>query len=77
MKSINPLQMRKAVKEYRYEVNEGRMTDECNQYLAQMQKDWERQRIKNGVELARKEVRKGMPSSTIQAEYYNTAAARP
>lgn len=56
MKAINPLQMRRAVKDYRYEVNEGRMTEECSQYLAQMQKDWERQRIKMGVELARKEV---------------------
>ena len=49
--------MRRAVKDYRYEVSEGRMTDECNQYLAQMQKDWERQRIKLGVEMARKENR--------------------
>lgn len=57
MKSLNPLQMRRAVKDYRFEVNEGRMTDECSQYLAQLQKDWERQRIKLGVEMARKEVR--------------------
>jgi hypothetical protein len=48
--------MRRAVKEYRYEVNEGRMTDECSQYLAQLQKDWERHRVKIGVEALRKEV---------------------
>ena len=57
MKNLNPLQMRRAVRDYRYEVGEGRMTEECNQYLAQLQKDWERRRVKLGVELARKEVR--------------------
>jgi len=50
-------QMRRAVREYRYEVNEGRMTEECTQYLAQLQKDWERHRVKLGVEALRKEVR--------------------
>ncbi|KAJ6575026.1 DIL domain-containing protein [Mycena capillaripes] len=55
MSHINPLQMRRAVREYRYEVNEGRMTDECVQYLTQLQKDWERHRVKLGVEALRKE----------------------
>ena len=45
MKAINPLQMRRAVRDYRFEVNEGRMTEECAQYLAQLQKDWERRRV--------------------------------
>nr|ODN81341.1 DIL and ankyrin domain-containing protein [Cryptococcus depauperatus CBS 7841] len=45
MRAINPLQMRRAVREYRYEVNEGRMTEECAQYLAQLQKDWEKRRV--------------------------------
>ena len=31
--------MRRAVRDYKYEVNEGRMTEECNQYLAQLQKE--------------------------------------
>lgn len=52
--------MRRAVRDYRYEVNETRMTEECNQYLAQLQKDWERHRVKLGVEALRKEV--GDPS---------------
>ncbi|KAG1881575.1 DIL domain-containing protein [Suillus tomentosus] len=56
MKSINPLQMRRAVRDYKYEVNEGRMTDECIQYLTQLQKDWERHRVKMGVEALRKEM---------------------
>jgi len=49
--------MRRAVRDYKYEVNENRMTDECVQYITQMQKDWERQRVKLGVEALRKEVR--------------------
>ncbi|KZT05853.1 uncharacterized protein LAESUDRAFT_750281 [Laetiporus sulphureus 93-53] len=56
LRNLNPLQMRRAVRDYRYEVNEPRMTEECNQYLAQMQKDWERHRVKLGVEALRKEI---------------------
>ncbi|KAF9044627.1 hypothetical protein BDZ89DRAFT_1059099 [Hymenopellis radicata] len=56
MKSLNPLQMRRAVRDYKYEVNEGRMTDECIQYLTQLQKDWERHRVKLGVEALRREM---------------------
>lgn len=48
--------MRRAVRDYKYEVNEGRMTDENVQYLTQLQKDWERHRVKIGVEAMRKEV---------------------
>ncbi|KAF8640500.1 hypothetical protein AX17_000162 [Amanita inopinata Kibby_2008] len=61
IKHVNPLQastyaMRRAVREYKYEVNEGRMTEECVQYLTQIQKDWERHRVKLGVEAIRKEI---------------------
>ncbi|TFY83995.1 hypothetical protein EWM64_g5 [Hericium alpestre] len=56
MKHLNPLQMRRAVRDYKYEVNEGRMTEECSQYLAQLQKDWERHRVKLGVEALRREM---------------------
>lgn len=48
--------MRRAVRDYKFEVNEGRMTDECIQYLTQLQKDWERHRVKLGVEALRREV---------------------
>ena len=51
------IQMRRAVRDYRYEVNESRMTEECTQYLAQLQKDWEKHRVRLGVEALRKEVR--------------------
>ncbi|KAI9512817.1 DIL domain-containing protein [Russula earlei] len=56
LKHLNPLQMRRSVKDYKYEVNEGHMTEECSQYLAQLQKDWERHRVKLGVETLRKEM---------------------
>jgi len=45
MKAINPLQMWRAVREYRLEVNEGKMAEECAQYLALLQKDWERRKV--------------------------------
>ncbi|KDR84897.1 hypothetical protein GALMADRAFT_233353 [Galerina marginata CBS 339.88] len=56
MKHMNPLQMRRAVRDYKYEVNEERMTEECIQYITQLQKDWERHRVKLGVEAIRKEL---------------------
>jgi hypothetical protein len=49
MKSLNPLQLRRAVRDYRYEVGETRMTDECAQYLVQLQKDWEKRRSQIGA----------------------------
>ncbi|OCB88557.1 hypothetical protein A7U60_g4260 [Sanghuangporus baumii] len=56
LKNLNPLQMRRAVRDYKYEVNELRMSDDCSQYLMQLQKDWERQRVRLGVEAMRKEI---------------------
>ncbi|KAI6162119.1 DIL domain-containing protein [Pisolithus thermaeus] len=56
MRNINPLQMRRAVRDYKYEVSEDHMDDECIQYLTQLQKDWERHRVKMGVEALRKEI---------------------
>ncbi|KAL0951306.1 hypothetical protein HGRIS_008013 [Hohenbuehelia grisea] len=50
------LQMRRAVRDYRHEVGENKMTEECIQYLTQLQKDWERHRVKLGVEAMRKEI---------------------
>ncbi|KAK0198200.1 DIL domain-containing protein, partial [Armillaria mellea] len=47
MKCLNPLQMKRAVRDYKYE---------CVQYLTQLQKDWERHRVKLGVEALRKEM---------------------
>ncbi|KAF8587324.1 hypothetical protein K439DRAFT_1652322 [Ramaria rubella] len=74
MKHLNPLQMRRAVRDYRYEVSETRMSEECAQYLVQLQKDWERRRVKLGVEALRREMhdrereRDGSVSSTFNDE---------
>lgn len=56
LRALNPLQMRRAVRDYRYEVDEGRMADDCIQYLTQMQKDWERQRVHIGVKNAQSQL---------------------
>jgi len=56
LRRINPLQMRKAVRDYKYEVGESHMNEECNQYLQQLQRDWERRRLRLGVENMRKDM---------------------
>lgn len=55
LKSLNPLQMRRAVKEYKFEVGEGRMDEECVAYMGQMQKDWENRRVQSSVRALRAE----------------------
>lgn len=45
LKCLNPLQMKRVVRDYRYEVGEGRMSDECLQYLDQLRTDWEKRQI--------------------------------
>ncbi|GAA5905453.1 hypothetical protein JCM6882_003165 [Rhodosporidiobolus microsporus] len=50
LRALNPLQLRKAVRDYRYEVDERRMDEDCAQYLVQIQKQWERMRMQKKVE---------------------------
>ncbi|GAA5895064.1 uncharacterized protein JCM6883_002308 [Sporobolomyces salmoneus] len=50
LRSLNPLQLRRAVRDYRYEVDETKMDEECAQYLVQIQKQWERQRMQKTVD---------------------------
>lgn len=57
----NVFQMRRAVRDYKYEVEEGKMNEECIQYLTQLQKDWERHRVKLGVEALKREVLYNLP----------------
>lgn len=45
LKCLNPLQMKRVVRDYRYEVGEGRMSEECLQYLDQLRTDWERRQV--------------------------------
>ncbi|WWC91930.1 uncharacterized protein L201_006882 [Kwoniella dendrophila CBS 6074] len=63
MKAVNPLQMRRAVKDYKYEVNEGKMNEECGQYLVQLQKDWEKRRVQYSVQEAERRRSLGSLSS--------------
>lgn len=50
LRALNPLQLRRAVRDYRYEVEEPRMSEDCEQYLVQIQKQWERLRVQKTVE---------------------------
>lgn len=44
LRELTPIQMRRVVKDYRYEVGESRMSEECLQYLDQLIIDWKRRR---------------------------------
>ena len=52
LRALNPAQLGRAAKDYRYEVEEPRMSEDCAVYIDQMKKDWERQRIAKSVALA-------------------------
>lgn len=45
LRGLNPLQLRRAVRDYRYEVDETKMDDDCVEYLAQVEKQWERLQV--------------------------------
>lgn len=45
LRGLNPPQLRRAVREYRYEVDETKMDEDCIEYLAQVEKQWERQQL--------------------------------
>lgn len=62
-RSLNPLQMRRAVRDYRFEVSESRMADDCIQYLAQLQRDWERRRVHIGVKAGQSKNGVAVPDS--------------
>ncbi|EIW72141.1 hypothetical protein TREMEDRAFT_25958 [Tremella mesenterica DSM 1558] len=64
MRSLNPMQMRRAVRDYRYEVNEGKMSEECTQYLSQLQKDWDRRRVQMSMEVMKNDARRRSSDDT-------------
>jgi hypothetical protein len=70
--ALNPIQLRRAVKDYRHEVDEPRMSEECSQYLMQLVRDWDRKRVVDGVEGIHREVsqrqvsRSGTPETRAQ-----------
>lgn len=77
MKALNPLQMRKAVRDYRYEVNEGRMNEESDMYLGHLQRDWEKRRIETGLELLRAQQAKQTSKGRDDPEAENTPPGKP
>ncbi len=77
LQSLNPLQMRRAVKDYRFEVNESRMSEECAQYLNQLIRDYERRRLRLGFEALDREVdqrRTASDATSIASDPPSTAA---
>jgi hypothetical protein len=44
---LNPIQLRKSAKEYRYEVDEPKFPEQCSKYLMDLQRQWETTRIGN------------------------------
>ena len=64
--------MRKAVKEYRYEVDECKMSEECHQYLAQLQKDWERRRLLQAREVAETEQHEPVDGQSLSNESFDS-----
>jgi hypothetical protein len=63
LQALNPLQLRRAIRDYRHEVGEPRISEECSQYLSQLVKDWDRKRIQEGVGNAQKEVQEQQQGS--------------
>ncbi|KAH9810393.1 hypothetical protein DFH28DRAFT_985825 [Melampsora americana] len=53
--SINPVQMLKSSKEYRFEIEEKKMSEEARRYLIELQQDWDRRRLNRKEELEERE----------------------
>ncbi|WAQ87125.1 hypothetical protein PtA15_8A26 [Puccinia triticina] len=51
LKTLNPAQLLKVSRDYRFEVDEPKLSEECRQYLVQTQQDWDRRRIQRVSEL--------------------------
>jgi hypothetical protein len=67
LQSLNPMQLLRAARDYRYEVDESRLGEECAQYLNVMQKDWENQRARN-VQVAEDEAQTESSESSASPE---------
>lgn len=53
---VTPLQLQRAVRDYRYEVGESRISQACMQHLGQLQRDWEHRRVKTSIDKIQREV---------------------
>lgn len=56
LSDVTPLQLQRAIRDYRYEVGEGRISQEYLDCLDQMQRDWEHWRVKSSIDKIQKEV---------------------
>ncbi|POW00832.1 hypothetical protein PSTT_12863 [Puccinia striiformis] len=50
-KTLNPAQLLKVSRDYRFELDEPKLSEECREYLIQTQQDWDRRRIQRVMEL--------------------------
>ncbi|KAJ9096425.1 hypothetical protein QFC21_005247 [Naganishia friedmannii] len=53
---LTPLQLQRAIRDYRFEVGESRISSECLQHLTELQQDWERRRVKSDIDRIHREV---------------------
>ncbi|CAG8601597.1 3912_t:CDS:2 [Paraglomus brasilianum] len=53
LKMINPAQLKRVLKNYRYEVKEPRLPEECQQYILQLEEDTERRRKRYSMDSMR------------------------
>jgi len=76
LKTLTPNQMKRALKDYRYEIGETRMNSECEQYLDQLELDWEKRKDENRrneirAEREREERKKFKKQKKRNSEIYN------
>ncbi|UZJ53864.1 hypothetical protein CBS101457_003184 [Exobasidium rhododendri] len=57
LKALNPTQLKKVVKDYRYEVGESRIHPDCLAYLDQLQVDWDNRIEQERIESCKEENR--------------------
>lgn len=72
LRALNPVQMLKASRDYRFEVEEPKMSEECRQYLVQMQQDWDRRRLQKKEDL---EERERAEREMLEASHLNSPSA--
>jgi hypothetical protein len=53
---LTPLQLQRAIKDYRFEVGESRISPNCLQHLVELHQDWERRRVKSDIDRIHREV---------------------
>lgn len=75
LRALNPGQLRRSARDYRFEVDEPRMADECQAYLEMMQRDWERQRLTHAGVVARSAAREPSADESFAESELGAAVA--